>query len=78
MKLLPKDIEEQALVPTEVSETLQRCYWQVFLLGVLLNYSCEYPVTTALQGRLALSATPWLAVARATQAEKGNCDSGTP
>ena len=36
----------------------------------LLNYSCEYPVTTALQGRLA--------VARVTQAEKGNCDSGTP
>ena len=33
---------------------------------VMLKYSCEYPVTVALHGRLALPATPWLAVARAT------------
>ena len=34
--------------------------------GYLLKYSCEYPVTTALQGTLALPAIPWLKVAGAT------------
>jgi len=33
-------------------------------------------VTTALQGRLALPAIPWLKVAGATYSEIGNCDSG--
>ena len=42
----------------------------------LLKYSCEYPVTTALQGRLALPAIPWLKVAGATYSKIGNCDSG--
>ena len=42
----------------------------------MLKYSCEYPVTTALQGRLALPAIPWLKVAGATYTKIGNCDSG--
>ena len=42
----------------------------------MLKYSCEYPVTTALQGRLALPAAPWLKVAGATCPKIGNCDSG--
>jgi len=42
----------------------------------LLKYSCEYPVTTALQGTLALPAIPWLEVARATYSKIGNRDSG--
>ena len=45
----------------------------------MLKYSCEYPVTTALQGvlrcRLALPAIPWLKVAGATYTKIGNCDS---
>jgi len=47
------------------------------LLIVLLKYSCEYPVTTALQGTLALPAIPWLKVAGATYSKIGNCDSGS-
>ena len=43
----------------------------------LLKYSCEYPVTTALQGALALPAMPWLRVAGATYFKIGNCDSGS-
>jgi len=42
----------------------------------MLKYSCEYPVTTALQGTLALPAIPWLKVAGATYSKIGNCDSG--
>jgi len=42
----------------------------------LLKYSCEYPVTTALQGTLALPAIPWLKVAGATYSKIGNCNSG--
>ena len=42
----------------------------------MLKYSCEYPVTTALQGRLALPAIPRLKVAGATYTKVGNCDSG--
>jgi len=41
----------------------------------MLKYSCEYPVTTALQGTLALPAIPWLKVAGATYSKIGNCDS---
>ena len=33
-------------------------------------------MTTALQGRLALPAMPWLKVAGATYTKIGNCDSG--
>ena len=33
-------------------------------------------MTTALQGRLALPAIPWLKVAGATCSKIGNCDSG--
>ena len=33
-------------------------------------------MTTALQGRLALPAIPWLKVAGATYSKIGNCDSG--
>jgi len=40
----------------------------------LLKYSWEYPVTTALQGTLALLAIPWLKVARATYSKISNCD----
>jgi len=44
------------------------CFRVLFatFINIVLKYSCEYPVTTALQGRLALPATPWLVVARAT------------
>jgi len=42
----------------------------------MLEYSCEYPVTTALQGMLALPAIPWLKVAGATYSKIGNCNSG--
>jgi len=41
----------------------------------MLKYSCKYPVMTALQGTLALPATPWLEVAGATYSKIGNCDS---
>ena len=43
----------------------------------MLKYSCEYLVTAALQGTLALPATQWLEVARATYSKIGNCDSGS-
>ena len=43
----------------------------------VLKYSCEYPVTTALQGTLALLAIPWLKVAGATYFKIGNCDLGS-
>jgi len=43
----------------------------------MLKYSCEYPVTTALQGTLALPAIPWLKVAGATYSKIGNCNSGS-
>jgi len=42
----------------------------------MLKYSCEYPVTTALQGTLALPAIPWLKVAGATYSKISNCNSG--
>ena len=42
----------------------------------MLKYSCEYPVTTALQRTLALLAIPWLKVAGATYFKIGDCDSG--
>ena len=38
---------------------------------LLLKYSCEYPVMTALQGTLALPAVPWLKVAGATYSKIG-------
>ena len=43
----------------------------------MLKYSCQYSVTTALQGTLALPAIPWLKVAGATYFKIGNCDSGS-
>ena len=46
------------------------------LVYKLLKYNCKYPVTTALQGRLALLVIPWLKVAGATYSTSGNCDSG--
>jgi len=40
----------------------------------LLKYRCEYPVTTGLQGTLALPAIPWLKVAGATYSKISNYD----
>ena len=42
---------------------------------LVLKYSCKYPVTTALQGTLALPAISWLEVAGAIYSKIGNCDS---
>ena len=44
----------------------------------MLKYSCEYPVTTALQGTLALPAIPWLEVAGATYSKIGNLSRPEP
>ena len=46
------------------------------MIILLLNYSYEYPITTALQGTLALPAIPWLKVAGATYSKIGNCNLG--
>ena len=60
--LIPK-----ALGPVGVQHILQR---------FMFKYSCEYPVTTALQGTLALPAILWLEVARATYSKISNYNSG--
>jgi len=66
-------------VITSLDRLGTKCEKQLLSYSVkeMLKYSCKYPVTTALQGTLALPAIPWLKVAGATYSKIGNCDLGS-